>query len=166
MSGKPAARVTDPTACPLPGHGTNPIVSGSPDVLFDNLQAARLTDKTACSSGIAGGVSSTVIINGLNAALQGSVGDHGNSVVAGSPTVIIGDNFVKADFSPISGLPVSFDDKFQLVDQVSGEPLPNRSYAIKRASGAIEHGTTDAQGFTHMINGAGQAENIEIYLED
>ncbi|MGZ3014622.1 hypothetical protein AAER19_29185, partial [Pseudomonas aeruginosa] len=25
MSGKPAARVSDPTACPLPGHGSNPI---------------------------------------------------------------------------------------------------------------------------------------------
>jgi len=44
MSGKPAARVTDPTACPLPGHGTNPIVSGSPNVNFDGLAAARMTD--------------------------------------------------------------------------------------------------------------------------
>ncbi|HBO5220572.1 TPA: Rhs element Vgr protein, partial [Pseudomonas aeruginosa] len=26
MSGKPAARLGDPTACPLPGHGSNPIV--------------------------------------------------------------------------------------------------------------------------------------------
>ena len=32
MSGKPAARVTDPTDCPLPGHGSNPIVEGSGDV--------------------------------------------------------------------------------------------------------------------------------------
>ncbi|HEJ3114990.1 TPA: Rhs element Vgr protein, partial [Pseudomonas aeruginosa] len=31
MSGKPAARLGDPTACPLPGHGSNPIVGGSPD---------------------------------------------------------------------------------------------------------------------------------------
>jgi len=45
MSGKPAARVTDPTACPLPGHGTNPIASGSPNVNFDGLAAARMTDK-------------------------------------------------------------------------------------------------------------------------
>ncbi|HCL4343883.1 TPA: PAAR domain-containing protein [Pseudomonas aeruginosa] len=33
MSGKPAARVTDPTTCPVPGHGSNPIVQGSPDVV-------------------------------------------------------------------------------------------------------------------------------------
>lgn len=40
MSGKPAARVTDPTACPLPGHGTNPIVSGSPNVRETGYSAA------------------------------------------------------------------------------------------------------------------------------
>lgn len=43
MSGKPAARVSDPTACPLPGHGTNPIAAGSGDVFFDGLAAARET---------------------------------------------------------------------------------------------------------------------------
>ncbi|MCO2696043.1 hypothetical protein FA307_22340, partial [Pseudomonas aeruginosa] len=42
MSGKPAARVTDPTTCPVPGHGSNPIVQGSPDVVFDGLPAACL----------------------------------------------------------------------------------------------------------------------------
>lgn len=35
MSGKPAARVSDPTACPISGHGTNPIAAGSGDVFFD-----------------------------------------------------------------------------------------------------------------------------------
>ena len=35
MSGKPAARLGDPTDCPKKGHGTNPIAAGSPDVLFD-----------------------------------------------------------------------------------------------------------------------------------
>ncbi|HBP5739193.1 TPA: Rhs element Vgr protein, partial [Pseudomonas aeruginosa] len=48
MSGKPAARATDPTACSLPGHGTNPIVQGSPDVIFDGLPAARQGDASAC----------------------------------------------------------------------------------------------------------------------
>lgn len=44
MSGKPAARQTDPTSCPMPGHGTNPIATGSPNVFFDNLPAARMSD--------------------------------------------------------------------------------------------------------------------------
>ncbi len=41
MPGKPAARVSDPSACPLPGHGSNPIVVGSADVFFDGLAAVR-----------------------------------------------------------------------------------------------------------------------------
>ena len=63
MSGKPAARVTDPTACPISGHGTNPIVSGSPDVLFDGLPAARQGDPTACGSGLASNLVANVFIN-------------------------------------------------------------------------------------------------------
>lgn len=90
MSGKPAARVTDPTACPLPGHGTNPIVAGSPDVLFDSLPAARQGDPSACGGAMAGNVIPNVLINGKPAAVLGSVGSHGNVVVGGSGTVIIG----------------------------------------------------------------------------
>ena len=68
MSGKPAARVTDPTACPLPGHGTNPIVMGSPNVNFDGLAAARMTDKSACGSPITGAVPS------ISSAIASAVG--------------------------------------------------------------------------------------------
>lgn len=89
--GKPAARVSDPTACPIPGHGTNPIAAGSPDVIIEGLAAARKGDASACGGAIVGGVSATVTINGMNAATVGSVGSHGNSVTAGSGTVIIGD---------------------------------------------------------------------------
>ena len=106
MSGKPAARVTDPTACPLPGHGNNPIVSGSPDVFFDGLPAARMTDKSACGSPITGGVSATVFINGLNAAMLDSTGGHGNVVVGGSGTVIIGQSGGGAAFSGLLPMPV------------------------------------------------------------
>lgn len=165
MSGKPAARITDPTACPIPGHGTNPIASGSPDVIFDGLAAARLTDKSACGGGLASNVSATVFINGLNAAFLGSVGDHGNVVVGGSSTVIIGNSGGGAAFSAISSLPGYFDDRFQIVDKRSGEPLVNHGYAIKRADGTMEHGITDENGYTHLTNSR-QAEKIELYLED
>lgn len=84
MSGKPAARLSDPTACPVPGHGTNPIVQGSPNVIFDGLSAARQGDSSACGSPIASAVSSTVFINGQPAATLGSVGAHGNVIIGGS----------------------------------------------------------------------------------
>ena len=104
MSGKPAARVTDPTSCPLPGHGTNPIASGSSDVFFDGLAAARKSDKCTCGAAIVGAVSQTVFINGLNAAVVGSTGDHGSVVVGGSGTVIIGDSVVNAPVSAVKAM--------------------------------------------------------------
>ncbi|WP_223516647.1 PAAR domain-containing protein [Pseudomonas sp. GL-B-19] len=48
MSGKPAARKTDSVSCPRCG-GTA-IESGSPNVFFDGLPAARVTDCTTCGS--------------------------------------------------------------------------------------------------------------------
>lgn len=100
MSGKPAARVTDPTACPVPGHGTNPISAGSPDVQFDGLPAARQDDPTACGSALAGNVITNVLINNLPAATLGTLGSHGNVVVGGSGSVIIGTSHTPAPFTP------------------------------------------------------------------
>jgi len=90
MSGKPAARQGDPTQCPQKGHGSNSIVTGSADVLFDGLPAARLGDSTACGSTLVGQVIPNVLINGRAAAVLGSTGTHGDVVIGGSGTVIIG----------------------------------------------------------------------------
>ncbi len=68
MSGKPAARLGDPTACPKTGHGDNPIATGSPDVLFDSLPAARLGDATGCGSALSDNLITNVLINGKPAA--------------------------------------------------------------------------------------------------
>jgi len=106
MSGKPAARVSDPTACPLPGHGTNPIAAGSGDVFFDGLAAARQGDASACGGAMVGDLATTVLINGKPAATVGSVGSHGNKVTAGSGTVIIGNSHSPAPFSGLAAIAV------------------------------------------------------------
>ncbi len=98
MSGKPAARLGDPTACPKTGHGTNPIAAGSPDVLFDGLPAARMGDASACGGAMASAVIPNVLIDGKPAAVVGSVGDHGNVVTAGSGTLVIGTGHSPAPF--------------------------------------------------------------------
>lgn len=95
----PAARATDPTA-----HGTPLPGPGSPDVLIGGLPAWRaLADFHPCplTTGLVphvGGVvqpgSATVLINGLPAARQGDLlVENGppNTIVAGCPTVMIGD---------------------------------------------------------------------------
>ncbi|WP_434457695.1 DUF2235 domain-containing protein [Stutzerimonas urumqiensis] len=104
MSAKPAARLGDPTACPKPGHGNNPIATGSPDVTFDGLPAARQGDSTGCGSALSGNLIPNVLINGKPAATLGSLGNHGNVVVAGSGTVVIGMSHTPAGFTPPSPL--------------------------------------------------------------
>lgn len=100
MSGKPAARAGDPTACPKTGHGNNPITSGSPDVLFDGLPAARQGDPTGCGSVLSGNLIANVLINGKPVATLDSLGDHGNVIIGGSGSIIIGNTPVPAPFSP------------------------------------------------------------------
>ncbi|TBU76894.1 Rhs element Vgr protein [Pseudomonas daroniae] len=166
MSGKPAARVTDPTACPLPGHGNNPIVQGSPDVIFDGLPAAREGDVSACGSSITSAVSSTVFINGKPAATLGSVGAHGNVIIGGSGTVIIGDMFVPAPVSPVAALVSSnalYSGRFQLIDQETGKPVVGRRVKVWSSDGWSSLETTDAEGMTSWVKRAA-SESIHIDL--
>jgi len=170
MSGKPAARLGDPTACPLPGHGSNPIAAGSPDVLFDGLPAARLGDVSACGGAMSGGLIANVLINGKPAAVLGSVGSHGNVVVGGSGTVIIGTSGGGAAFSGISALasPLTrdvFDEKVQLVDSENGMPIADYPYFAITSEGTHYSGRTNKQGYTQRMP-TEQASDISIFWGD
>lgn len=166
MSGKPAARVTDPTACPLPGHGTNPIVAGSGDVFFDGLPAARQGDASACGGAMSGGLATTVLINGKPAATVDSVGTHGNKVTAGSGTVIIGNSHTPAAF--VAPLPVEiqwpFNEHFVINCQETGKPLAGVEYTLKTASGKIIDGVTGSDGMTQKVFSA-TAESVELIIK-
>lgn len=96
--GAPAARITDMHVCPMvnPGgvpHVGGPILpAGEPTVLIAGMPAARVGDMATCTGPpdtiIAG--SSTVMIGGMPAARLGDSTAHGGTIVAGSPTVLIG----------------------------------------------------------------------------
>lgn len=165
MSGKPAARVTDPTACPLPGHATNPIAAGSGDVFFDGLPAARQGDASACGGAMVGGLAMTVLINGKAAATVDSVGTHGNKVVAGSGTVIIGNSHSAVPF--VAPLPVEiqwpFNEHFVINCQETGKPLAGVEYTLKTASGKIVNGVTGMDGKTQTVFSA-TAEAVELII--
>ena len=57
-----------------------------------------------------------------------------------------------------------FDDKYALIDDATGQPLPNTDYAIVRASGQVEFGTTDNSGRTHLLAASAHSEPVDIYL--
>ena len=88
-----AARMFDPTSHP------GLVMQGSPNVLIENLPAARATDKHVCllpplagphpPSPIAKG-SATVLINNLPAARQGDTAGCGAPILKGALTVLIG----------------------------------------------------------------------------
>lgn len=148
---KPAARLSDPTSCPVPGHGTNPITAGSPNVLFDDLPAARQGDSSGCGSPLVSGLSSTVFINGLPAATVGSNGAHGNVVISGSGTVIIGDNFTPSPVSAPTPLHFakSFARAFVITDSETGQSLANREF-VAVVDGHETFGVTDSNGLAHI----------------
>lgn len=161
MSGKPAARLGDPTACPLPGHGTNPIAAGSPDVLLDGLPAARQGDPSACGGAMAGNVILNVLINGMPAATVGTVGSHGNVVVSGSGTVVIGMAHSPAPFiAPLALAFHAFDLFVQVLDKASGAPMPNIPYVATLADGTQVRGVTDESGRSQLLGKQDRPQNI------
>jgi uncharacterized Zn-binding protein involved in type VI secretion len=166
MSGKPAARVSDPTACPIPGHGTNPIVAGSPNVLFDGLAAARMGDASACGGTLAGNVIPNVLINGKPATTIGTLGSHGNVVIGGSGTVLIGVSGGGAAFTAPAPVVMAgvFNEHFVVHDASSGQPAAGHAYRLETDSGKVIHGVTDEQGKTQLIS-ASKAEGVTLTLE-
>jgi uncharacterized Zn-binding protein involved in type VI secretion len=161
---KPAARLSDPTSCPIPGHGTNPIAVGSPNVLFDGLPAARESDPSACGSPLVSGLSSTVIINGLHAATVNSGGTHGNTVIAGSGTVLIGDSHSAAPFQAPVPLQFAktFAQAFAITDSETSQPLASRDF-VATVDGKKVFGVTDASGLAH-VEAPSESSVISIHV--
>ncbi|MDH1263871.1 PAAR domain-containing protein [Pseudomonas sp. GD03944] len=165
MSGKPAARLGDPTSCPIPGHGTNPIAVGSPNVLFDGLPAARMGDPSGCGGAMASAVIPTVLINGQPAAVLGSVGSHGNSVTAGSGTVLIGASGGGAPFvAPLPLIIAGHFDRAFTIATADGDPVQNLSYRIVSESGKEKIGATSASGVTASLSTGDRTEPLTIYV--
>lgn len=143
MSGKPAARLGDSTACPKSGHKDTTIVSGSPDVLFNGLPASRQGDKTSCGSEIVGQVIPNVLINGKPAVVMGSTGAHGDVVSGGSGDIFIGNNI-------IIGSGVSFGDASEPVRSsvaaaaaLGAAAIPPKNLLVSENANALASGARD-----------------------
>ncbi|MNZ51947.1 PAAR motif protein [compost metagenome] len=132
-------------------------------MLFDGLPAARLGDASACGGAMSGNVIANVLINGKPAAVLGSVGSHGNVVVGGSGTVLIGTNREAAPLISPSPLSVKgFDIRALLVDQASGAPLQKIAYTAVLEDGSEIHGTTDPNGLTQALGHKNSSQNIRL----
>lgn len=152
MSGKPAARLSDPTTCPVPGHGTPPIQTGSPNVLVNNLPAARLGDPASCGQTISGAYSANVFINGKNAATLGSALSHGGVIIGGSGDVLIGDTVVTADFSSPAPLAIGKWISFHIA---AAEPYTGWQCIAHFDDGTALSGTFNSDNLVTFTNTSG-----------
>lgn len=59
----------------------------------------------------------------------------------------------------------AYTEQFRLVDDHDGKPLARREYAVVRASGKLEFGTSDDTGHTHVLSTTAHAEPVEIYAQ-
>jgi uncharacterized Zn-binding protein involved in type VI secretion len=60
---------------------------------------------------------------------------------------------------------VAYSERFVLVDDHDGSPLASREYAVVRANGKLEFGTSDEAGQTHALSLTAQSECVEIYAQ-
>jgi uncharacterized Zn-binding protein involved in type VI secretion len=182
--GKPAARVSDTDACPIPGHGPNPVTAGSPNVLINNLPCARVGDPTACGDAIAVGIP-TILVNGKPIAHLGSSTAHGGVIITGSGNVLLGNSGGGAAMSPVGPLQIlgqavtsllapavaamtaaekPYSVQFRATDEASGKPVSDLPYRLQMADGTILRGSTDEDGYTMRVNTL-QAENVQLFWE-
>ncbi|HBP1922096.1 PAAR domain-containing protein [Pseudomonas aeruginosa] len=88
----PVARLGDMHVCPIPGHGTSPISSASPDTQVNFLGAARVGDVCGCGAVITTGFPS-IIVDFRPLAYLGSPTNHGGTIISGSPDTFGGFQF-------------------------------------------------------------------------
>lgn len=157
--GKPIAYIGHKVLCPQ-CKGAFPIIEGALTTTFYGKGVALAGMKTACGAVLIASQFTDIVEYGGGAAAVSSP-RRKSQPAAASPGALR-----DAGKTPVREEPgdTQFDDRFVLLDDVTGEPITCTEYAIRRASGEIEHGTTDAQGHTHLLSATAAAEVVDIYI--
>jgi uncharacterized Zn-binding protein involved in type VI secretion len=157
--GKPIAFVGHKVLCPK-CKGIFPIAEGSPTTTFYGKGVALARMKTACGATlIATQFTDTVEYGGGGASAASKSMAQDRAETSGASAQPLQGTAANAEATG-----QQFNEKFMLIDDETGDPLPHTEYAIRRASGEIEHGTTDANGCTHLLAATASAELIDIYV--
>lgn len=137
-----------------------PIVEGALTTTFYGKGVALAGMKTACGAVLIASQFTDIVEYGGGAAAAGGSNRK--------PSTVATNNAMRQGVDDVSARSETgtfqYDDRFVLVDESSGKPLAHTEYAIRRASGAVEHGTTDVEGHTHLLSATFDAEVIDIYV--
>ena len=85
---KPAATLGDMHSCPIKGHGTTPIVSGSGSLTVNGKSTACVGDKVGCGATIIEGTP-VMMANGQLVAFLGSKTSHGGTIIGGDSALML-----------------------------------------------------------------------------
>jgi uncharacterized Zn-binding protein involved in type VI secretion len=142
--GKPIAYVGHRVRCPK-CKGIFSIVEGAQTTTFYGKGVALAGMRTACGAVLIASQFTDTVTYGIGAA-----------------TTNISN---KSSANSFGDLTTSnrYDDRFILLDEATAEPLSFTEYAIRRASGKVEYGTTDANGHTHLLSATLSVERVKIY---
>jgi uncharacterized Zn-binding protein involved in type VI secretion len=159
--GKPIAFVGHKVQCPK-CKGVFPIIEGAFTTTFYGKGVALAGMKTACGAVlIASQFTDIVEYGGGRSAASSSAKQSTPTDASNTPSKPASTAGVAAVTQPTHFL---FDDKFVLQDADTGIPMAHTEYAIRRESGEIEHGVSDAEGRTHLLSATANAEQIEIFV--
>lgn len=151
IDGKPVARINDKATCSK-HKGVFPIVSGDATYIIDGQPVARHGDYLACGCRLMSVRQFRVFLDeGTSDNLAADEAMY-KAATAAAATAI----------NTVAG---KFDDAFILVSQKTGTPLKQRHYKVIHANGAVETGTTDDQGMTHLVK-SDVAEQLSIELQE
>jgi len=147
-NGIPVARKGDKVICKKCKKVTT-ILSGDASFVVDGAPIARGGDVTSCGAKL-------IAIQQAFAESDFDVG----SIAQAAPLV-----FAKSDMSDLFSEAVvneTYDDKFQLLDKITQQPLSYVKYRLDY-DGKLVEGQTDEDGFTEIIEANHPAE-VSIYL--
>lgn len=156
--GKPIAYVGHKVQCPK-CKGIFPIIEGAVTTTFYGKGVALAGMHTACGAVLIASQFTDIVEYGGGSS---STGNAARTPSAYSSHVVAPTKDNKS--SPEASSSSKFDDRFVLLDAETGDPVSYTEYAIRRESGAIEFGTTDGEGHTHLLSATANAELIEIFV--
>ncbi|MBK1872409.1 DUF2235 domain-containing protein [Marinobacter sp. 1-3A] len=89
MSNLEVACIGDTHVCPIPGHGSSPIIANGATASLDGVPIARVGDACGCGAKIIQGYP-LAFLDGRPLAHMGSPTDHGGQIITGKPRLILG----------------------------------------------------------------------------
>jgi uncharacterized Zn-binding protein involved in type VI secretion len=128
--------------------------------LPDGLPQALHGDKTS------GGCPLTSTLNGIHGIDDPSDAPVATAYFQPAAAALAAAGIAAAHLDDEPWVPGRYDDRYVLLGASDDEPLAHVDYAIEREDGSVEHGTTDAEGHTHLLKQTLEQEHVRIYLVD